>query len=199
MTFDPNVPNAGQSPGLFPAQMNTDLNRLKTLINAEHVFNDTAQADDGVHRQMTMVARTDPVALPAGTNGMLYTWLDSSNRPQLKYWNGTVFNQLTPTDELWPVKVAGSASLANNATQTILNVAYNWAGTGWAIIQNGATLVFRFYNIIRMGGQTDIHEIDNLGNGISRPTLEFSGTALRIRNNDSNVQTVTWSCIINRL
>lgn len=73
MTFDANVPNGGQSPGLFPTQANTNFARLKTLINAEHVFNDTAAVNDGVHRQMTLVDRTNPVSLPAGTNMMMYS------------------------------------------------------------------------------------------------------------------------------
>lgn len=72
MTYDANQPNASLSPGLFPSGGNTNFSRLKTLINAEHIFNDTAAADDGCHRQMTMVARADPVSLPAGTNGMLF-------------------------------------------------------------------------------------------------------------------------------
>ena len=72
MTYNANVPNAGDSPGIFPAQGAINFTRLKTLINAEHVFNDTAQVTDGVHRQMTLINRLNPVALPAGTNGMLY-------------------------------------------------------------------------------------------------------------------------------
>lgn len=73
MTFDANVPNGGQSPGLFPTQANTNFARLKTLINAEHVFNDTAGVTDGVHKQMTTINRSDPVSLPAGTNFMFYS------------------------------------------------------------------------------------------------------------------------------
>ncbi len=96
MTFNPNVPNASESPGLFPVQCNTNFARLKTIINKDHVFNNSAQATDGVHRQATMVARADPVALPAGTNGILYTWLDSFAQAQLKYWNGTSYFQVTP-------------------------------------------------------------------------------------------------------
>jgi len=199
MTFDPNVPNAGQSPGLFPAQNVTNMTRVKALINAEHVFNDTAQADDGVHRQMTMVARADPGALPAGTNGMLYTWIDGSARPQLKFWNGTTFSQLTPPEELLPIKISGSSALAGTASTNILNVAYNYSGTGWAIIQNGAVLVYRFYSFVRMGGVTSIQEINSLIGAINRPTLNFVGTILRATNVDAGAQTVTYSLIINRL
>ncbi len=95
MSFDPNIPNAGQSPGLFPAQMNTDLARLKTIINAEHVFNDTAGVTDGVHRQMTTINRADPVSLIPGTNAVLYT-KSKSGASQLFFYNGVNIQQITP-------------------------------------------------------------------------------------------------------
>lgn len=84
MTFNANIPDTTQSPGLFPAQANTNFSRLQTLVNAEHVFNNTAQANDGVHRQSTYVSRADPVSLPAGTQGMVYF---ASNRA--KGYDGT--------------------------------------------------------------------------------------------------------------
>ncbi len=89
MTFDANQPNASESPANFPTPANVNNTRIKTLINAEHVFNDTAQADDGVHRQMTMIARTDPVSVPAGTSAMLYTKIVSGT-PQLYFYDGTI-------------------------------------------------------------------------------------------------------------
>ena len=96
MTYNPSVPNAAQSPGLFPPQNSTNFARLKTIINADHVFNDTAQATDGVHRQVTMIARAQPVALPAGTNAILYTKIDSLGASQLNFWNGALNFQITP-------------------------------------------------------------------------------------------------------
>ena len=96
MTYNPNVPNASQSPGLFPTQNNTNFARLKTLINADHVFNDSAQSTDGVHRQVTMVARTTPVSLPAGTNAILYTKVDTLGASQLNFWNGSENFLITP-------------------------------------------------------------------------------------------------------
>lgn len=84
MSYNNNVPNASQSPGLFPTQGSTNFTRLKTVFNSEHVFNDTAAADDGVHRQMTTVDRSDPSSLPAGTNFIYY-----SNANQGKMYDGT--------------------------------------------------------------------------------------------------------------
>lgn len=112
MTFNANVPNASQSPGLFPAQNATNFTRLKTIINSDHVFNDTAQATDGKHRQVTLQARTDPVGAVAGGNGILYAKLDASSRAQVWFWNGTDRYQITPTF----TEVIGSVNIVNAST-----------------------------------------------------------------------------------
>ncbi len=97
MSFDPSVPNSAQSPSLFPTQNNNNNTRLKTIINADHVFNDSAQATDGYHRQMTLLARATVVALPSGSNAVLYVALDSLSRAQLYFYNGLNNVQITPT------------------------------------------------------------------------------------------------------
>ena len=94
MTFDANVPNGGQSPGLFPAQNNTNFTRLKTIINADHVFNDTGQDTDGIHRQMTLVDRDTPTVLLTGSNSITYGKLASDNSSDVWFYNGTLNNQL---------------------------------------------------------------------------------------------------------
>lgn len=99
MSFDPNVPNASQSPGLFPMQNSANFAQLKKIITKDHVFNDTAQATDGYHRQMTMIARSTPGSLPTGANAILYTRLDGASKPQLRFYNGTNDYQITPTQD----------------------------------------------------------------------------------------------------
>lgn len=89
MTYNTDVPATAQSPGLFPNQAKTNWTRLKTLINANHVFNDTAAADDGAHTTIKMVAQTRPVApLDAGTNGYLYNVIEGATA-RLEYFNGS--------------------------------------------------------------------------------------------------------------
>jgi hypothetical protein len=83
MTFSTNVPNAGQSPGVFPAQNNTNFTRLQTIVVADHVFNNTAAANDGFHNQVTLVNRADPV----GANPIIYSKL-VSGLPVPYFWNG---------------------------------------------------------------------------------------------------------------
>lgn len=195
MTFDTITPNAGQSPGLFPSGNNTNFVRLKAIINADHIFNDTAQADDGCHRQMTMaVLSADPVTLPAGTSGLIYLKI-VSGAAQIFFYNGVAYQQITPFETLLPIRVAGSVNLAAGASSTIYSPSFNWVGTAWAILGDA----FRFYNVIRNNAFTDTHELDSASGALSRPTLSFSGTSLRITNNEGSAQTVSYSLIVNRL
>lgn len=197
MSFDANVPNASQSPGLFPGQSNTNFTRLKNIINADHVFNDSAQATDGVHRQCTMIARASPGSLPAGTNSILYTWLDSGSKAQLRFYNGVTDQIITPLDIEAPLRVVGTQSVSGSTTVTAYaDPGFTYAGTGWAIATG--TSVFRFYSFIR-SGTNDIHEIDSHSGTPARPSFSFSGNDLKITNNDSGTLSVTWSLIINRL
>lgn len=97
MTFDPNVPNGSQSPGQFPAQNLTNYTRLKALINGNHVFNDTAQPDDGIHKRCDytdIFNNTDPTVLPAGAVGVSYTQV-VDGLGKFKYFDGTNISFLT--------------------------------------------------------------------------------------------------------
>ncbi len=197
MTFNPSVPNPAQSPGLFPTQNSNNFARLKTIINADHVFNDSSQTTDGVHRQVTLISRAPPGSLPAGTNSLLYSWIDGIGRSQLRFYNGATDIQLTPPEELLPIRVVGAASI--NAGQTAIAYAdpgFRWVGTGWAIIN--LTNVFRNYTILR-SGLNDLHELDSNSGAVSRPNFEFSGDNLLIRNNSGSTQICVWSLIINRI
>jgi len=200
MTFNANVPNAGQSPGLFPPQNNTNFGRLKTIIETDHVFNDTAADTDGVHKQMTMVARdspTTPPGLPTGINGILYSWVDGDGKAQMRWFNGDTDVQMTPPDILSPIRVVGSQSVtAGNTVTAYSNPGFTYAGTGWALISGNN--IFRFYSILR-SGSNDLNEIDSNSGVISRPTFSFSGSNLQITNNDGSTRTLRWSLIINRL
>lgn len=133
MTYNVTVPNASQSPSLLPGQANANFTRLKELINADHVFNDTMQTTDGVHRQCTLIDRADPVSLPSGTDAILYSWEDASGQSQLKLYNGTSIFQITP-GIVAAVNFDGRSSTpdVNRIRGTALNVS--------GIVRNGAGL-----------------------------------------------------------
>jgi hypothetical protein len=49
MAYDNVIPVATQSPGVFPAQSQENFTRLKTIIDADHQFNDAVASNDGYH------------------------------------------------------------------------------------------------------------------------------------------------------
>lgn len=195
MTFNPAVPLNSDSPGIFPAQNQTNMARLQTLVGADHQFNLTAAANDGYHNLVHLTQQA-PAGVLAAT-GRLYA-KSSGGLIQLFYMDdaGTEY-QITPDYVNSTMKVAGSASVASNATTDVLNVAYNF--TGFGVVYINGTVIQRTYNFMRIGGNTDIHELDDNSGGISRPNLEFSGTILKARNNDGSTRTVNWSLLVNRL
>jgi hypothetical protein len=155
MTFSIIVPNANQSPGLFPTQNNTNFQRIKDIVNNDHNWTDSTSASQGIHKQCTFINRTTPVGLPAG-NGVLYSQADTTGASQLRWYNGASDVQITNSGEI----LIGSGSAALTTTSTnIFTVPDNsfgymylwragslftgayilWQSAGYAIMQMTAT------------------------------------------------------------
>jgi len=75
MTFNANVPDASQSPNIFPAQNSTNMTRLKQIISNDHKFNNTVQVPDtdGYHKKVSLINQTSSPSIPAGANAMMYS------------------------------------------------------------------------------------------------------------------------------
>lgn len=114
MTFNITVPNAAQSPGLFPSQNNNNFQRLKDIINNDHNFTDSASAGQGIHKQCTFINRATPVGLPAG-NGVLYSQADGTGASQLRWYNGASDLPITPG-----VQVYSGTSVVNSPGQAVI-------------------------------------------------------------------------------
>ncbi len=65
MTFSAAVPLNSDSPAIFPAQNQTNMARLQTLLGADHQFNLSAAANDGYHNLIHMTQQAPSGALPA--------------------------------------------------------------------------------------------------------------------------------------
>src|SRR6516225_3709628 len=149
MTFSIIVPNATQSPGLFPAQNNTNFQRLKDIINNDHNFTDSTSLGQGIHKQCTMINRDTPVGLPAG-NGILYSQADGVGASQLHWYNGASDVTLTPPIVNAPLKVTGSVVLAGNATSSsVYTVPPNSQGTICVNYISPAGNFYRLYMFYR--------------------------------------------------
>lgn len=124
MAYSTNVPNAGQSPGLFPSQNNENFNVLQNLINREHIFNASPAPGDNsaTHRQVTLTNRDNPVALPSGTNGMLFL----NNSGALSFFDGSTVSQISNPIRASIVisKTAATLGSAFNATAAVLSNLY---------------------------------------------------------------------------
>jgi hypothetical protein len=185
MTFSIVVPNASQSPGLFPAQNNTNFQRLKDIINNEHNFTDSSSVAQGIHKQCTMINRDTPVGLPAG-NGVLYSQADGSGASQLHWYNGASDVVLTPPISNAPLKVTGSVVLANSGggstSGTIYTVPANSQGTIFVNYISPAGNFYRLYMFYRSStanvGAQLILESPNTG----RPDISIRGANLRVTN-----------------
>lgn len=70
MTFNAAVPLNSDSPAIFPAQNQTNMARLQTLLGADHQFNLTAAANDGYHNLVHLTQQAPSGALAA--TGRLY-------------------------------------------------------------------------------------------------------------------------------
>jgi|SRR6187551_3765291 len=96
MPYEIITPFQNASPGVFPAQNNENFQRLRDIINNDHFFTDSVDVNaQGIHKQMTMINRADPGALPAG-GGILYSKLDGNGVAQVNWYNGASIVQITP-------------------------------------------------------------------------------------------------------
>lgn len=197
MTFNPSVPNASESPYLFPPQNSANFTQLKKIINADHVFNNTAQDSDGFHRQCTMRTRATPGSLPTGGNGIFYCFTDSNGQTQIAWYNGNTNQVLTPYDTLLPIRIVGSSSFTGNQTKTIFaDPGYIYAGTAHGLVDGESSAVFA--TILRSGTNW-AQRIESNTESTTRPSILFVGNDLKMTNGSSSPANLSWSLIINRI
>lgn len=199
MPFSVTVPNANQSPGLFPAQNNTNFQRLKDMINNDHIFSDAFVPQEGTHKKVTL---TNLFPTPSGAlafgNGIIYCDDDPQGKSQVNWYNGDTHQALSGLDRSFALKVSGNVSLASSASATVFpNPGYNYSGTFWATIQNQAS--FSFYSIIR-AGINNVNLIDGSSGGFAaQPTMSFTGNDIRVTNNSTQTRIISWTMIYTRL
>lgn len=200
MTFSITVPSANQSPGLFPAQNNTNFMRLRDIINQDHNFTASAASNQGTHKQVSLINRSDPGTLP-GISSILYSKADNLGASQLWFYNGLSTSQLTPLDLIYPIKfVFANILLKNTSVVVYPNPGFRYAGTGYSIIDD--TTTFSYYNLLRSG--TNAARRTDTVNSIIAPILSFDANGdLRVSNITSPstgvTQTIVTSLIINRI
>lgn len=95
MSFNASVPLNSDSPSIFPAQNQTNMARLQTLLGADHQFNLAAAANDGYHNLIHMTQQAPAGALAATGRGYAKS---SAGRIHQFYMDDTGAEyQITPT------------------------------------------------------------------------------------------------------
>lgn len=190
MTFSIVVPNASQSPGLFPAQNNTNYQRLKDIINNDHNFTDSASAGQGIHKQATFINRATPVGLPAG-NGILYSQADTTGASQLNWYNGSTNIQLTPG----VIQISSSANVTNGAQQVIYaDPGFSYQAYVW-ISSTGVSLFSMGLAVNYNAGSTFVRIISTT---TLAPTFSYSGHDL-VFTNSLPTGNFSWTLLVTRL
>ncbi len=201
MTFNITTPNASQSPGLFPAQNNTNFSRLQSIINADHLFLNTAGATQGVHKQVNLINLSAvPTGLPVA-NSILYSLADANGQAQLNFYNGVQNNQLTPILTQFPIKVSGNVVVTkNNPALIFANPGYSYTGTLFAAQQNTNNWIYDIvsaWNGFSAQNSVVFLKSINGGSGIV-PTYNPASGDLSLTDTIGPA-TLTYSLIINRL
>lgn len=129
MTFDPSKPQSTDSPGLFPAQSQTNFSRIQTVVGANHQFNLSSASDDGYHNviNLTEQSPSGPVSPPSGRlysktsggamnlfsmdqNGIGYQISPSMPIRAAVNFNGTLSSPITPRSSFNVSTVTKSAT-----------------------------------------------------------------------------------------
>lgn len=136
MTFSTNVPNSSQSPGIFPAQNNTNFTRIKAIFDADHNWLDTSAVAQGAHNQVTLINRADPSSVPSGTDSIFYGKEATDGTNELWFWNGSAARQVDwrlRQDTSTGVTVSSSSSYTTIFTppNNSIGEIYMWATSGY--------------------------------------------------------------------
>lgn len=162
MTFNAAVPLNSDSPAIFPAQNQTNMARLQTLLGADHQFNLTAAADDGYHNLIHMTQQA-PAGVLAAT-GRLYV-KTSGGRVQLFYMDdqGTGY-QITPTLAIRAaVNFTGNGGIGAQVLRSSYNVTSVMKTASGAYTINFTTAFPDNNYIVHATGMRDTNGLSSIG------------------------------------
>ncbi len=97
MSYNTGIPNANQSPGLFPAQANTNFLRIQQIVERDHFFLLASDPLEGAHKQVSFLNMTNPTdpSVLTSVNGILYA-KQVDGKSQLFWFNGSDYYEITP-------------------------------------------------------------------------------------------------------
>jgi len=194
MSFNASVPLNSDSPSIFPAQNQTNMGRLQTIIGADHQFNLSAAADDGYHNLVHLTQQAPAGALAAV--GRLYV-KSAGGAINLFYMDDAGLEyQITPVS-IAPTKVTGSVALAGSATSgTVYTIPNNSQGTIFVNYTVPAGNFYRYYLFYKSGNAFVDTYLLAASPNTSRPDISISGSNIRVVNGNSSARTVSYYIMV---
>lgn len=199
MTFSPSVPLNSDSPGVFPAQNQANMNRLQTLLGADHQFNLTAAANDGWHNLVHLTQQAPAGALAA--TGRLYV-KSSASRIHAFYMDDTGAEyQMTPT---MPIRAAvnfnGTGANGVKTMRSQFNVAsVTKTGTGKYTITFTTPMPNDSYIVMATGMRPATGDISNglvAGDAVYSNSVNTTRVKVEFNGGSSNLADVLMGNII---
>lgn len=162
MTFNPSVPLNSDSPSIFPAQNQTNMGRLQTLLGADHQFNLSAAADDGYHNLIHMTQQA-PAGVLAAT-GRLYV-KSVGGRIQLFYMDDTGAEyQISPSMAIRAaVNFVGTGAVGAQVIRSQFNVTSVVKTANGAYTVNFTTAMPDANYIVQATGMRDTSGLSSIG------------------------------------
>ena len=191
MAYTNNVPQGNQQIAATQPLIQENFGFLPMAIGQEHNFNASGTGTDTYHLKASMpnLVGGDPIALPAGTNGMYYVL---GGLPKFYNTSGAVSIATGAVASFVPFN--GSFTILNNTTQNIPGITGNVGGfiSGYRSDQidtTNVTSVFFQNSTLSPDPTNTIVPLASNGGGLSIIYL-WNGTNLAIRNQSGSTRTV---------
>jgi hypothetical protein len=194
MSFNAAVPLNSDSPSIFPAQNQTNMARLQSLLGADHQFNLSAAANDGYHNLVHLTEQAPSGTLAA--TGRLYV-KSSGGAINLYYMDdGGLEYRITPTS-LAPTRVTGSVSLtAGSYSGSVYTMPDNTFGTIFVNYISPVSNQYRYYLFFKSGSTFTSRNIISNSNLPNEPVIAISGSDILVGNGDIITKTVAYYIMV---
>lgn len=172
MTYDNNTPLVNQQIATTQPLILGNFAFLDTGIGTEHNFNVSGTGSDMYHLKASMpnLSGGDPVALPAGTNGLYYVLGGLA-----KFYNTASGAQFIQTTPLAQQVLKGTAALTSASAATVVSVPTNSVGCYYIRPPLGTTNVpVAAGQFVSLGSTVQI-------SGTFDPNMSLSTTGLTIK------------------
>lgn len=199
MTFNAAVPLNSDSPSIFPAQNQTNMSRLQTLLGADHQFNLSAAANDGYHNLVHLTQQAPSGALAA--TGRLYV-KSSGGAISLFYMDDAgVEYQLTPSSPIRAiVNFNGTGSTGSKTIRSQFNVSsVVKTATGAYTITFTNPMPDNKYIVSATGMRNSAGDVSNgyvAGNSTYSNSVSTTAVKVEFNGGSSNLQDVLMGNII---